>query len=90
MSSLTSFFGRSVDAWYLGVYLHTLVEKRLDMSIFDGKCRNDETGRAAYDPQGALESGVAGLFPGVHIFSENRTGLPGACSVHRFGLWPAA
>jgi hypothetical protein len=27
--------------------IHTLVEKRLDMSIFEGKYRNDETGRAA-------------------------------------------
>ena len=30
--------------------IHTLVEKRLDMSIFEGKYCNDETGRAAYDP----------------------------------------
>jgi hypothetical protein len=31
--------------------IHTLVEKRLDMSIFEGKYRNDETGRAAYNPK---------------------------------------
>jgi len=31
--------------------IHTLVEKRLDMSIFEGKYCNDETGRAAYDPK---------------------------------------
>ncbi|MCK9376138.1 MAG: IS1182 family transposase [Syntrophobacterales bacterium] len=31
--------------------IHTLVEKRLDMSVFDGKYHNDETGRAAYDPK---------------------------------------
>src|SRR5512135_2690321 len=31
--------------------IHTLVEKRLDMSIFQGKYHNDETGRAAYDPK---------------------------------------
>ena len=31
--------------------IHTLVENRLDMSIFAGKYRNDETGRAAYDPK---------------------------------------
>src|SRR5664279_1438447 len=31
--------------------IHTLVEKRLDMSIFESKYRNDETGRAAYDPK---------------------------------------
>jgi hypothetical protein len=27
--------------------IHTLVEKRMDMSIFDEKYNNDETGRAA-------------------------------------------
>jgi transposase len=31
--------------------IHTLVEKRLDMSIFEGKYRNDETGRTASDPK---------------------------------------
>src|SRR4030067_2166216 len=31
--------------------IHTLVEKRLDMSVFQEKYRNDETGRAAYDPK---------------------------------------
>ena len=31
--------------------IHALVEKRSDMSIFEGKYRNDETGRAAYDPK---------------------------------------
>jgi transposase len=31
--------------------IHGLVEKRLDMSIFEGKYRNNETGRAAYDPK---------------------------------------
>jgi hypothetical protein len=29
--------------------IHTLVEKRLDMSIFEGKYCNDASGRAAYD-----------------------------------------
>ena len=70
--------------------IHTLVEKRLDMSIFEGKYRNDETGRAAYDPKITLEGGVAGLFPGADFFSEDRAGLPGECSVHRPSLWPAA
>jgi transposase len=31
--------------------IHTLVEKRLDMSIFASKYCNDETGRTAYDPK---------------------------------------
>ena len=31
--------------------IHTLVETRLDMSIFDDRYNNDETGRCAYDPK---------------------------------------
>jgi transposase len=31
--------------------IHTLVEKSLDLAIFAGKYRNDETGRVAYDPK---------------------------------------
>jgi len=31
--------------------IHTLVETRMDMSIFDNNYQNDETGRRAYDPK---------------------------------------
>ena len=31
--------------------IHTLVEERMDLSVFDGKYQNDETGRRAYDPK---------------------------------------
>jgi hypothetical protein len=31
--------------------IHPLVEKRLDLSIFNGKHRNGETGRSAYVPK---------------------------------------
>ena len=31
--------------------IHTLVETRMDLSFFDEKYRNDETGRLAYDPK---------------------------------------
>jgi transposase len=31
--------------------IHTLVEERMDMSVFDGNYQNDETGRRAYDPK---------------------------------------
>ena len=31
--------------------IHTLVENRLNMSVFDAKYQNDETGRKAYDPK---------------------------------------
>jgi hypothetical protein len=39
--------------------IHTLVDKRLDRSIFEGKYRNDETGRAAYDPKHVGRESVA-------------------------------
>ena len=31
--------------------IHTLVEERMDMSVFDGNYQNDETGRKAYNPK---------------------------------------
>jgi hypothetical protein len=31
--------------------IHTLVDKRMDMSVFDDNYQNDETGRRAYDPK---------------------------------------
>ncbi len=31
--------------------IHTLVETRMDLSLFDEKYKNDETGRFAYDPK---------------------------------------
>jgi transposase len=31
--------------------IHTLVEERIDLSVFDDKYQNDETGRRAYDPK---------------------------------------
>jgi hypothetical protein len=31
--------------------IHTLIETRMDTSIFDDKYKNDETGRWAYDPK---------------------------------------
>ena len=31
--------------------IHTLVERRMDLSCFDEKYQNDETGRLAYDPK---------------------------------------
>ncbi|UCF57007.1 MAG: hypothetical protein JSW15_00510 [Deltaproteobacteria bacterium] len=31
--------------------IHTLVETRMDTSIFDNRYNNDETGRWAYDPK---------------------------------------
>jgi transposase len=35
--------------------IHTLVETRMDMSVFDKNYNNDDTGRAAYDPKVLLK-----------------------------------
>ena len=35
--------------------IHTLVEGRMDMSVFESKYQNDETGRRAYDPKVLLK-----------------------------------
>jgi transposase len=35
--------------------IHTLIEERIDTSIFDERYRNDETGRRAYDPKVLLK-----------------------------------
>ncbi len=35
--------------------IHTLAEGRMDMSVFEGKYQNDETGRRAYDPKVLLK-----------------------------------
>ena len=35
--------------------IHTLVENRMDVSIFDGRYHNDDTGRWAYDPKVLLK-----------------------------------
>ena len=35
--------------------IHTLVETRMDLSLFDEKYENDETGRLAYDPKVLLK-----------------------------------
>jgi len=35
--------------------IHTLVEDRMDMSRFDERYKNDETGRSAYDPKVLLK-----------------------------------
>ena len=62
--------------------IYTLVDERMDMSLFDEKYRNDETGRRAYDPRILLKVVSAGVFTGSDIIEEDRAGLPGECGVH--------
>lgn len=45
--------------------IHTLVEERLDMSIFNGQYRNDETGRRAYDSKMLLKIVLLGYSRGL-------------------------
>jgi hypothetical protein len=35
--------------------IHTLIETRMDMSVFDENYKNDKTGRSAYDPKVLLK-----------------------------------
>ena len=49
------FFEEQLIPGTLEFAIHTLVGKRMDMSIFDNKYQNDETGRRAYDPKVLLK-----------------------------------
>jgi len=45
--------------------IHTLVETRMDMSVFDGHYKNDKTGRLAYDPKVLLKVVLLGYSRGL-------------------------
>jgi transposase len=45
--------------------IHTLVETRMDMSVFDENYKNDETGRWAYDPKVLLKVVLLGYSRGL-------------------------
>jgi transposase len=45
--------------------IHTLVERRMDMSVFDDNYQNDETGRSAYDPKILLKVVLLGYSRGL-------------------------
>jgi transposase len=45
--------------------IHTLVETRMDTSIFDDRYNNDETGRKAYDPKVLLKVVLLGYSRGL-------------------------
>jgi transposase len=53
--------------------IHTLVETRMDLSLFDEKYKNDETGRLAYDPKILLK---------VVLFAYSR-GLTGSGKIEQ-------
>ena len=45
--------------------IHTLIESRMDMSVFDDNYKNDETGRSAYDPKILLKVVLLGYARGL-------------------------
>jgi transposase len=45
--------------------IHTLIETRMDMSVFEDKYKNDETGRSAYDPKVLLKVVLLGYSRGL-------------------------
>ncbi|NIU59015.1 MAG: IS1182 family transposase [Phycisphaerae bacterium] len=45
--------------------IHTLIETRMDMSVFEGKYKNDVTGRSAYDPKVLLKVVLLGYARGL-------------------------
>ena len=45
--------------------IHTLVETRMDLSIFEDRYKNDETGRSAYDPKVLLKVVLFGYSRGL-------------------------
>jgi len=45
--------------------IHTLMEGRMDMSVFDTKYQNDDTGRRAYDPKILLNVVLLAYFRGL-------------------------
>ena len=45
--------------------IHTLIDTRMDMSVFENKYKNDATGRSAYDPKILLKVVLLGYFRGL-------------------------
>jgi transposase len=45
--------------------IHTLVDRRMDMSVFDDNYQNDETGRSAYNPKILLKVVLLGYSRGL-------------------------
>jgi len=67
--------------------IHTLVENRLDMSVFAAKYQNDETGRKAYDPKILLKvillaysRGLLSSLPIERACCENVTFMALSCN----------
>jgi hypothetical protein len=64
--------------------IHTLVQTRMDMSIFDDNYHNDQTGRRAYDPKEKIEQKVKQLLQEqITADQDDDTDLPDASSLEK-------
>jgi hypothetical protein len=53
-----------------------LVDHKIDMRVFDGRYRNDDTGAPAFDPAVLLKIRAARLRPRAELLASNRAGVP--------------
>lgn len=67
--------------------IQVLVEERMNMTRFDGKFNNDETGCKAYNPKIFTQNNIVGIFTGDNSFEEHRKGVQEKCSIHGTELW---
>jgi len=70
--------------------IHTLVDEKIDTSIFEERYRNDETGRWAYDPKVLLKVVLFGYSRGLLSSRKIERGVQGKRHVYGPGLWSAA
>ena len=63
----------------------------IDLSLFEERYRNDETGRSAIDPKVLLKIVLFGYSRGrTSSRSLEQTGMPGECDVYGPYLWAEA
>ena len=60
----------------------TLVDERMDMSLFDEKYRNDDIGTPCIRSPDSAKGSTAGVFTGADLVKEDRAGVPGERGVH--------
>jgi transposase len=58
-------FGEQLVPGTLEFAIHTLVDRRMDMSVFDDNYQNDDVGRSAYDPKILLKVVLLGYSRGL-------------------------
>ena len=56
--------------------IHELVEQEIDLSVFENRYKNDDTGTSAFDPKILLKNHPVCLLKRDNWFPSHRTGLP--------------